>query len=617
VNVADGVLSNDTDVEGDAKTAEVVTNPAHGTLTLNANGSFTYTPAPNFSGRVSFSYRANDGVSDSNVTTVTIDVTPANDVPVANADSYGIDEDSVLNVAPPGVLGNDTDADGNPPVAALLESPPASGTLVLNTDGSFTYTPIAKASGPVSFSYRASDGAASSSPGTVTITVLPIDDAPVAGNDSYSTPAGVPLNVVAPGVLGNDTDIDNATLTAILGSGPAGGTLTLNPNGSFSYTPNPGFSGEDTFAYRANDGTRDSNLATVTINVTTTPNTAPIANADNYSTSEGTTLIVAASGVLGNDTDIDGNPLTAILVSGPASGSLTLNANGSFSYTPAASVSGIVTFSYKANDGLADSSAATVSITITAANSMPVANADTYCTNEDTTLNVVAPGVLGNDTDADGNPLTAILVSGPASGSLTLNANGSFSFTPATNASGTVTFTYKANDGSADSNAATVSITIAAENDAPVANADTYGTNENTTLDVVAPGVLANDTDIDGNSLTAILVSGPASGSLTLNANGSFSYTPAADASGTVTFTYKANDGSPDSNVASVTIDVSPTNDAPAANADSYSTNEDTTLGVAAPGVLGNDTEADANTLTARLVTGPASGRLRKEEHTS
>ena len=232
-----------------------------------------------------------------------------------------------------------------------------------------------------------------------------------------------------------------------------------------------------------------------------------------------------------------------------------------------------------------------MTITVNAVNDAPVAANDSYSDDEDTTLNVAAPGVLGNDSDADGNPLTAVLVSGPlaSQGSLTLNANGSFGFTPALNFNGPVTFTYKANDGTADSNVATVTITVNAVNDAPVATNDSYSVNEDTPLNMAAPGVLGNDTDADGNPLTAVLVSGPlaSQGSLTLNANGSFGFTPTLNFNGPATFTYKANDGSADSNVATVTITVNPVNDAPVATNDSYSTNEDTPLTVAAPGRAG------------------------------
>ncbi|HND53200.1 MAG TPA: Ig-like domain-containing protein, partial [Pirellulaceae bacterium] len=213
-------------------------------------------------------------------------------------------------------------------------------------------------------------------------------------------------------------------------------------------------------------------------------------------------------------------------------------------------------------------------------NTAPVAVADAYSTNEDTTLVVdVAHGVLASDSDVDGDALTAVLVSGTAHGSLSLAADGSFSYSPAANFAGTDSFSYKANDGAADSNVVVVTLTVAPVNDAPVAAADAYSTNEDTTLVVdVAHGVLASDSDVDGDALTAVLVSGTAHGSLSLAADGSFSYSPAANFAGTDSFSYKANDGAADSNVVVVTLTVAPVNDAPVAAADAYSTNEDTTL---------------------------------------
>src|SRR2546428_10019757 len=173
----------------------------------------------------------------------------------------------------------------------------------------------------------------------------------------------------------------------------------------------------------------------------------------------------------------------------------------------------------------------------------PVAANDSYSTNEDTALTVAAPGVLGNDSGSA--TLTAVLVAGPSHGTLALNANGSFSYTPAANFNGTDGFTYKANDGTADSNVATVTITINPVNDAPVAVNDRFATDEDTALTITAPGVLGNDTDVDSPVLTAVVVTGPGHGALALNANGSFSYTPAANFNGSDSFTYTAHDRVP------------------------------------------------------------------------
>lgn len=202
-------------------------------------------------------------------------------------------------------------------------------------------------------------------------------------------------------------------------------------------------------------------------------------------------------------------------------------------------------------------------------NNPPVANDDSYTTDEDTVLNVSAPGVLTNDTDPESDPLTATKVTDPSDGSVTLNADGSFTYTPDADYNGSDSFTYKANDGTADSNVATVTITVDPVNDPPVAVDDAYTTDEDTVLNVAASGVLGNDSDVDGDSLTAILDTDVSHGVLSLSSDGSFTYTPdqgyfgglADGESLTDSFTYKANDGTADSNVATVTITVTGNND--------------------------------------------------------
>ncbi|HKO58082.1 MAG TPA: Ig-like domain-containing protein, partial [Thermoanaerobaculia bacterium] len=175
-------------------------------------------------------------------------------------------------------------------------------------------------------------------------------------------------------------------------------------------------------------------------------------------------------------------------------------------------------------------------------NDPPVAVNDAYTVAEGGTLNVAAPGVLANDSDPDGDPITAILVSGPAHGSVTLNANGSFTYIHDGSETTSDSFTYKANDGSLDSNVATVTIAVTPVNDPPVAHNDAYMVAEGGTLNVAAPGVLANDTDPD-SSLTASVVTGPVHGSLVLNPNGSFTYIHDGSETTADSFTYQASDG--------------------------------------------------------------------------
>jgi VCBS repeat-containing protein len=609
---APGVLTNDSDPDGDPITALLVSGPARASsFTLNANGSFNYVHDGSETTSDSFTYRASDGSATSNIATVSITVTPVNDVPVANNDNATVAEGGTINMAAPGVLANDTDPDGPNALTAILVTGPAhASSFTLNPNGSYVYVHDGSETTSDSFTYKASDGVATSNTATVSITITPVNDAPVAHNDTYSVAEGGTLNQTAPGVLGNDTDSDSPTLTAVLVSGPAhASSFTLNPNGSFTYVHDGSETVSDSFTYKANDGSLNSNVATV--NITVTPvNDAPVAVNDGpYNVSEGGTLSVASPGVLTNDTDVDSPTLTAVLVSGPAhAASFTLNPNGSFTYVHDGSETLTDSFTYRANDGSLNSNVATVSITITPVNDAPTAVNDSYTVAEGGTLNQAAPGVLGNDTDPDSPTLTAILVSGPAhASSFTLNPDGSFTYLHDGSETTTDSFTYKANDGSATSNTATVAITVTPVNDAPVANNDAYTVNEGGTISPAAPGVLANDTDPDSPTLTAVLVSGPThAASFVLNADGSFTYVHDGSETTSDVFTYRANDGSANSSVATVTITVSPVNDAPVANNDTATVAEGGTINQSAPGVLGNDTDSDSPTLTAVLVSGPA-----------
>lgn len=333
----------------------------------------------------------------------------------------------------------------------------------------------------------------------------------------------------------------------------------------------------------------------------------PTAVNDYFTAFQNATVIVPANlGVLANDTDSGGLTLTAILVTGPTHGNLALSSDGSFTYTPTTGYMGSDSFTYKANDGAADSNVATVSLNVIAPS--PTANNDAYSTNENQYFSVAAPGVLANDTDPNGNPLTAFLYTQPAHGSLQLSSNGAFFYQPNLYFYGTDSFTYIANNGSSNSaQPGTVTITIAHVNQPPTAVSHSYSLNENAALSVQAPGVLANNSDPDGDPLTALLASGPAHGSLTFNSDGSFTYTPTANYFGTDSFRYQSSDGSLTSNTATVTLTINTTDHAPVANNDAYNVSQGTSLSIQVPGVLANDTDADGDPLTVVLANSPAS----------
>lgn len=337
---------------------------------ISSDGALTFTSAPDANGvaTITVAIHDNGGIANSGQDTSAtqqfiVTVTAVNDAPVAVNDSYSVNQDSTLTIADAGVLGNDTDADGDTLTATQVMAT-THGSVALAANGSFTYTPTAGFVGTDSFTYVANDGSVDSNIATVTITVNAVNHAPVAVNDSYSTDEDSAATIAATGVLGNDTDSDGSTLTALLATGPANGSLTLNANGSFTYTPNANFNGVDSFTYHANDGSLDSNLATVNIMVNAV-NDAPIAVGDSYRTQAGTPLVIAAAGVLGNDFDIDSTTLTAALGVGPANGNVMLNADGSFTYTANVGFTGTDTFTYQTVDGDALSNTATVTINVT------------------------------------------------------------------------------------------------------------------------------------------------------------------------------------------------------------------------------------------------------------
>src|SRR5262249_26484449 len=214
--------------------------------------------------------------------------------------------------------------------------------VALSSDGSCSYTPSANYNGSDSFTYKANDGAADSNVATVSISVAPVNDAPVAQNDTAATNEDTPVDG---NVLANDSDVDGDALSAVLVTGAAHGSLTLNADGSYTYTPNPALTRHDALPIKANDGAADSNVATVSIDVAPV-NDAPVAPNDTAATNEDTPV---SGNVLANDSDVDGDALNAVLVNGPAHGALTLNADGSFTYTPSADDDGSDSFTYLAN----------------------------------------------------------------------------------------------------------------------------------------------------------------------------------------------------------------------------------------------------------------------------
>ncbi len=417
-----------------------------------------------------------------------------NTAPTGVTDDYTTDEDTPKVVAAPGVLGNDTDPQGDTLTAEKLTDP-AHGTVALAADGSFTYTPAADYSGPDSFTYKAKDAAGLlSAATTVTLTVTPVNDAPVALDDSASTDEELAVDVQ---VLTTDSDPEGSPLTVTGASDGAHGTTTYDGD-SVTYTPAPDWFGTDSFTYSVSDGHGGTDSATVSVTVSNI-NDAPVAADDTGSKAEDTPLSVpAAGGVLANDADVDGDALTASVVTGAAHGEVALSADGSFVYTPDADYFGGDSFSYRANDGAVDSGVATVTLTVTPVNDVPVADDETLTVAEDTAGSV---DVLLGDSDIEGDELSVSAVADGDHGTVVDNGDGTVTYTPAADFTGTDSFTYTVCDDHATTpeseagcDTASVTVTVTAVNDAPVVTAGPAAN----TVEGSPVSISATFTDVDG-----------------------------------------------------------------------------------------------------------------------
>ncbi|QDC09586.1 tandem-95 repeat protein [Oceanicola sp. D3] len=281
-----------------------------------------------------------------------INGTPVNQLPVANDDLAEVDEDGSVTIP---VLANDSDPDGG---TLTVESADAdNGTVTVNADGTITYEPNANFNGTDTITYEVSDGQGGTDTATVTVTVNPVNDDPEANDDLAEVDEGESVNIP---VLENDTDVDGDTLT-VSDASAENGSVTINGDGTITYTPDDGFTGEDTITYEVSDGQGGTDTATVTVTVNDV-NEDPDAKDD---VASGDILNSVTVNVLENDTDADGDTLTIDSITQPAEGGTVVdNGDGTVTFTPDGTVDGDVTFEYTVSDGNGGFDTATVTLTL-------------------------------------------------------------------------------------------------------------------------------------------------------------------------------------------------------------------------------------------------------------
>ncbi len=513
--------------------------------------------------------------------------------PVVVNDSGSGEEDG--NPITINVLANDSDPEGD---SLSIESfTQGSNGSVSLAGTSLVYTANPDFNGTDTFKYFVSDGNGNSTEGSVTVTVTPVNDTPRPVDDTALTQKGQGIDIR---VLDNDGDPDGSGLTLVDDfSTPANGTVSISGDGqSVVYTPDSCFFGTDTFTYTVRDGEGDTDTATVTVTVN-----GPVTPTDDSAgTNENTAVSID---VLANDHDLDGDALTVTDASNPAHGSVVVNADNTISYTPDEGYYGTDSFDYTVSDSNGSFDTATVTVTV---NGAPNAADDMASTAEDTGVTIDV--LTGSDTDPEGDSLSvdSQMVMDPSHGSVEVNPDNTITYTPDADYNGNDSFTYTVRDDSGNTDTATVNITVTPENDPPEAVDDTASTAEDT--DVVID-VLANDGDIDGDSLAIHALGTPSHGRVSL-VDGEVLYTPDADFNGSDSFTYTVDDGNGGQDTATVTVTVNPVNDAPVAVTDDKTVDED---GSVTFDVLANDIDADDYPLYLDDVSQPSHGTVIVNEN--
>ena len=560
------MLDNDIDIDGpNPISMQLVSMPQFGTLAWSGTGTFTYVHDGSETTTDSFSYNAFDGQDQGNVVVVNITINPVNDCP-QNTNTYSntVNEDSGGFTWNIGSV-DTTDVDDTYPLASYTVTYTNASLATVTFDpsvGDPTITPKLNQNGTMTGTVTISDGdPACTLEVPFQVIVVPVNDCPVVDNMI----ADVSVNEDAPDlwidIQNTFSDIESTTLSYSVSS--------INPSiVSPSVTSTAivldfqnNASGNTTVIITTTDG--DTNCTVDDIfNVSVAPiNDAPSTNPDEISVVSGNSVTLLNDGVtntvLNNDVDVEGNPMTAQLITAPVNGTLTLNANGTFVYQHDGSATTTDVFYYSANDGIVNGNTASVTIYI---NNPPIAVTDTIFVMEAGTATTTSDGstsLLTNDTDADGDALTASLGTAPQYGTITINSNGSFTYVHNGANFSSDSFTYTANDGKVTGAPVTVSIVVTGTNDPPIASNDNIIVPLNGTVNTLDNGntsLINNDIDPDGDALTVTLVSSPTYGTLTLNPNGTFTYVQNGTLNSGDSFTYKVSDGTLDSANATVNI---------------------------------------------------------------
>ncbi|MCS0390113.1 tandem-95 repeat protein, partial [Vibrio diabolicus] len=584
------LLDGATDIDGDDLKVEGVTyTGADGVLTDNGDGTYSFAPNENFNGDVNFTFDVSDG-TDTVTANIDVTVTPENDPPVAGSTSYTVHEDNSITISDEQLLANSSDVEGDVAVDSVSYSG-TDGVFQDNGDGTYTFSPNENFNGEVSLDVVVVDEDGATDSTTAGITVLEVNDPPIAGATSYTIDEDEVITISAEQLLANSSDIEGEVALDSVSYSGSEGIFTDNGDGTFSFAPNQNFNGKVNLDVVVVD--EDGATASTTANIDVLPiNDAPVSGDLAYSVDEDNSITLSQEQLLAQATDVEGDALTAsnLVVDGDAT--VTVNDDGSFTITPDANFNGDIDITFDINDGT-DTIVATADLTVNPVNDLPQPEDQAFTIGEDGVLTFTDQDLLDGATDIDGDDLSVegVTYTG-ADGVLTDNGDGTYSFAPNENFNGDVNFTFDVSDGT-DTVTANIDVSVTPENDSPVAGSTSYTVHEDNSITISDEQLLANSSDIEGDvDISSVTYSGN-DGVFQDNGDGTYTFSPNENFNGEVSLDVVVVDeeGATDSTTAGITV--LEVNDPPIAGATSYSVNEDEVITISSEQLLANASDVE------------------------
>ncbi|WP_442852138.1 tandem-95 repeat protein [Vibrio sp. MED222] len=591
------LLTGATDIDGDDLTVEGISyTGGDGVLTDHGDGTYTFAPNENFNGDVNFSFDVSDGTETVSAN-IDVSVTPENDPPVAGSTSYMVNEDNAITISDEQLLANSSDVEG----AVSIDSVTYSGTDGVfqdNGDGSYTFLPNENFSGDISLDVIVADEDGSIDETTAGITVLEVNDPPVAGPTSYTIDEDSVLTFSESQILVNASDIEGDVELVGINYDGSDGIFTVNGDGTCSFAPNENFNGQVQLGVTIQD--EDGATVETHINVDVLPiNDAPVSGDLAYTINEDSSITLSQEQLLARAGDIDSDNLEAINLSTDENATIQHNDDGSYTITPNADYNGDLDLNFDIIDNDGGSVQVGLDVTVNPVNDLPQAEDQEFTIEEDGTLLFTDADLLAGASDIDGDELSIenVLYTG-ADGVLSDNGDGTYSFAPNENFNGDVQFSFDVSDGT-DSTSAVIDVSVTPENDPPVAGSTAYTVQEDGQITISDEQLLANSSDVEGDvALSSVTYAGD-DGSFVDNGNGTYTFTPNENFDGDISLDVVVVDEDGATATTTAGIDVIAVNDGPETSGIEAEVDEDNSITITQEQLLANATDVEGDELTA------------------